>query len=146
MNQKQPAFIVQSLDQARDALTATRAFSCVPLILSTMGYAAALWPAVFQAMIQALRQEFPDRPFTSAVDCGQAPGHAMAALRCDVEGLVIDGDEDAVERIRDMANQKNCMVYSPHIYEGEVLEMTSDQDMISVCDSFLSARYERNDA
>jgi hypothetical protein len=141
MDRETPAFIVQSLDQARDALTAARAFSCAPLLLSPQGYAATLGAAVFQAMIHTLRREFPNTPFANALDCGLEPGHALAALRAGVEGVVIGGNAKALIRIKDMAAQSDCMVYSPDIYEGEVLVMC--QDRPSECHDFLTAWHER---
>ena len=144
MSQTTPAFIVQSLDQARTALMATRAFSCAPLILSTPGYAAVMGAAVFQTMIDALRRETPDFLFTSAVDCGHEPGHALAAFRVGVEGVVIGGNTVALNRIKDMAGQINCMVYSPEIYEGYVLDMNSELDMATTCHGFLTDWHVRN--
>ncbi len=144
MDQSSPVFIVHTLDHARAALTAARAFSCVPLLLSTRDYAAVSGAAVFRAMIDTLRNELPDIKFTSALDCADAPGHALAALRSGVDGIVLGGNAEARARIIDMAAQTKCIVYSPDIYEGEVLVIGSVTDAPEACHRFLCAWSERN--
>src|SRR5258708_4061632 len=44
--------------------------------------AASFYGAGYLAALQdRAREEFPDVPFTLVIDCGDAPGHALACLR-----------------------------------------------------------------
>lgn len=126
MDNKTPAYVVQSLDQARAALLMARDFPCAPLLLSTPGYAAVMGAAVFQAMMSELTQEFPDNQFTSALDCGDAAGHALTAIRLGVSGIVLTAHPEAFNRIKDMAAQSNCVVYSPAVYDNAHRDTSSD--------------------
>ena len=48
------------------------------------------------------RKEFTDVPFTLVVDCGDAPGHALACLRAGVKLISMDPMND---KIADIARQ-----------------------------------------
>ena len=54
------------------------------------------------AFAQDARQEFPDVAFTLVVDCGDAPGHALACLRAGVKLISMDPMN---EKIADIARQ-----------------------------------------
>jgi hypothetical protein len=73
--------LVHSLDDARTALAAAAALD-VPLTLASApgagGYAGPAW---FGELIAAARGEYPAVAMTAVLDCGDAPGHVMAAVR-----------------------------------------------------------------
>jgi hypothetical protein len=82
---------VHSLDHARLALAAARAVGLPIALRSAEGaasYAGAGW---FAAMIAAAKKEFPDVEFTASLDCGAAPGYALAALREGIERVRVRG-------------------------------------------------------
>ncbi len=66
------------------ALLAARANGTAPVLL-TPEDAASRYGAGYLGALQArARREFPDVAFTLIVDCGDAPGYALACLRAGV--------------------------------------------------------------
>jgi hypothetical protein len=81
-----PAVTIHGLDHARMALAPGRGV----LLLSAPGaalYAGCGW---WQALMVAARAEFPATPMADLLDCADAPGRAMEALRIGVRGIVLD--------------------------------------------------------
>jgi hypothetical protein len=79
------AVIVHGLADARTALKDGAPVT----LLSAPGaglYAGCLW---WRALVAAARGTFPDTPATDILDCADASGMAMAALRADVTRLVL---------------------------------------------------------
>ncbi|HTN09901.1 MAG TPA: hypothetical protein VL154_02915 [Acetobacteraceae bacterium] len=81
-----PAVMVHGLDQARLALALGR-----PLVLvsapAAAGYAGCLW---WRALADLAAAEAPGLVAADVLDCGDAPGWAMAALRVRCHMLVLD--------------------------------------------------------
>lgn len=73
--------VVHSLAHARAALKAAAELQC-PLLLASApaaaGYAGVAW---FGELIAAAQAEHPDVALTALLDCGDAPGRVMEALR-----------------------------------------------------------------
>ncbi len=93
-----PAVIVHGLADARTVL----AQGAPVTLLSAPGaasYAGCLW---WREMIAAARDAYPAVVMTDVLDCADAPGLAMAALRSGVVRRVLAGEVpawDAVARI-----------------------------------------------
>ena len=93
-----PAVVVHDLAQANAALAAGLALT----MLSAPGagcFAGAGW---WRALVAQARATHPDTPCQDVLDCADAPGHAMAAIRL---GQAI-GDHGDRDRIR---NQKTTV-------------------------------------
>ena len=72
---------VHGIDEARAACDAAK-IAGVPIALWSPPFGAArMGPLWFQQMIALIGEEFPDVPVDAVLDCGDAPGHALAALR-----------------------------------------------------------------
>jgi hypothetical protein len=83
----------------RDALLAARAAGRAPTLVSPPN-AAALYGAGFLAALESrARREFPDIDFAFVVDCGDAPGHALACLRSGLRRLSLDSPHERLENI-----------------------------------------------
>ncbi len=81
-----PAVIVHGLPDARAALRPGRTVT----LLSARGaalYAGALW---WRELVAAARAGHPATPAQDVLDCADAPGAAMAALRAGQILLVLD--------------------------------------------------------
>ncbi len=81
-----PAVIVHGLSDARAALRPARPVT----LLSAPGapaFAGVLW---WRELIAAARAAHPATPVQDVLDCADAPGHAMAALRVGQRLLVLD--------------------------------------------------------
>src|SRR5215470_17058828 len=80
------AVVVHGLDHARTALRPGLPVT----LLSAPGagvYAGCLW---WRALVQTAATEFPATPICDILDCADAPGRAMAALRVGQHLLVLD--------------------------------------------------------
>jgi hypothetical protein len=84
------------------ALQAARADGSSPTLV-TPEDAAAFYGAGYLAALQdRAREEFPDVAFTLVVDCGDAPGYALACLRAGVKTISMTEMND---KIADIARQ-----------------------------------------
>jgi hypothetical protein len=94
-----PAVVVHGLAQADAAL----AEGLPVTLLSTPGagaYAGALW---WRELVDAARTAHPSTPCADILDCADAPGHAMAAIRAGQEILVLNPACPAFARIAALA-------------------------------------------
>ena len=82
-----PAVVVHGLVHARAALRPGRAV-CLLSAPAAGRYAGAAW---WRAMVEAAREEAsPEIVVDDILDCGDAPGAAMAALRLGQRVLILD--------------------------------------------------------
>lgn len=84
-----PAVIVHGLHQAEAALAAAGARGV--LLLSAPGAAGFAGPAWFLALAAAALRRHPGPRAEAAIDCADAPGTALAALRAGAGIVVLDG-------------------------------------------------------
>ena len=94
-----PVIVVHGLFDARSALRP--GFPVV--LLSAPGaasYAGCLW---WRELVAAARGLHPATPALDVLDCGAAPGHAMAALRVGQRLLVLDPACPAFSAVADAA-------------------------------------------
>lgn len=97
--------VVHSLDQARAALADANADQPVSLV-SPPGAAGFQGIGWWRALTRALAEEFPDHTIEAALDCGDAPGLALAALRAGVPLVRVDGVGDEMRgRLDDIAGR-----------------------------------------
>ena len=94
--------VVRDWRQARAALTAARAEGRSPILLTPENAAATYGAGYLAALQDRARQEFPDVPFVLIVDCGDAPGYALACLRAGVRTVSMTPHN---EKIADIARQ-----------------------------------------
>jgi hypothetical protein len=83
-----PAVIVHGVADARTALAPGLGVT----LLSAPGaalFAGCLW---WREVTAAARADYPDTPTMDMLDCADASGLAMGALRCGVDRLVLWGD------------------------------------------------------
>jgi hypothetical protein len=97
-----PIVTVRDWRQTRAALDQARADGTSPILL-TPEDAASFYGAGYLAALQnRARREFPDIAFTLIVDCGDAPGYALACLRAGVTTISMNPLND---KIADIARQ-----------------------------------------
>ena len=84
------------------ALLSARANGASPVLVTPEG-AASFYGAGYLGALQArAEKEFPDVAFELIVDCGDAPGHALACLRSGVKRISMSEPND---KIADIAQQ-----------------------------------------
>ena len=96
------AILIRDWRETEAALLKARADGTAPTLV-TPEDAAALYGAGYLAALQErARTEFPDIAFTLVVDCGDAPGYALACLRAGVKLISMTPPND---KIADIARQ-----------------------------------------
>lgn len=103
-------FVVHDLAQTEAALRAGTEAN-VTVILELPPNAGRYWgPAYFLAMIAAARNAVSDAVFDAILDCGDAPGLAIEALRQGVRAVRLDVRPDVAARVTDIAQQLGARV------------------------------------
>lgn len=98
-----PVFQVHGIDDARAALRAAAELGRGVTLVSAPGGAAQGGAAWFKALADLGRDEFPGVTQSWLLDCGDAPGLVLAALRAGVANIVFTGDQDLSEKLRVIA-------------------------------------------
>jgi hypothetical protein len=83
--------IIHSLNHARAALAAAAALDVPVRLASAPGAALQSGPAWFKAVIAEATAAHPHVTLTAILDCGDAPGAVMAALRIGLTQLRFSG-------------------------------------------------------
>jgi hypothetical protein len=94
------AVIIHGWAEAQAALAAARGSLTLVSAPGAAGYAGAAWFAALAAQGEAA---FPHVAQRWVLDCGDAPGHVLAALRAGVRSIVFAGAADARERLANAA-------------------------------------------
>ena len=94
--------MVRDWRQTAAALQSAREEKASPVLITPEG-AASFYGAGYLAALQVRAEtEFPDVDFELIVDCGEAPGHALACLRAGVKRISMSGPN---EKIADIARR-----------------------------------------
>lgn len=92
------AFTVHDADQALAVLAAADAVGRPVLLLSPPGAAAFLGAGFFRALADRARAVHPGADALFILDCADAAGDAMAALRAGVDGIIFKGAGAGADR------------------------------------------------
>ena len=136
LKQNRRAITVISLVQAEFALAAASALGVCVTVISAPNAAQAAGPGWFDAVIAAAQARFPDVKVTAILDCGDAPGHALAALLHGVKAIRYDGP--AAAQIGNIAAQTGAILFrerpaSLDLYDREVAGL----DLLVACRDWL---------
>ena len=97
-----PVILVRDWRTTEAALQAARASGTSPVLITPEG-AASFYGAGYLGALQVRAEtQFPDVAFELIVDCGDAPGHALACLRSGVKRISMSEPND---KIADIARQ-----------------------------------------
>ena len=89
--------VVRDWRTTEAALRAAREDGTSPTLVTPEDAASFYGAGYLAALQERARQEFPDVAFTLVVDCGDAPGHALACLRAGVK-TDLDGPDERQDR------------------------------------------------
>jgi hypothetical protein len=133
------AITVISPAQAAAALAAAAAAGQPVFLLSAPDAAASVGPAWFAALVNRAASRFPKAEGTPLLDCGDAAGYALAALRLGLKAICYDGA--AAARVRDIADQYGAVVLAerPPSLDLETIE-ASGGDMAAACTAWLAVK------
>ncbi|WP_064742492.1 hypothetical protein [Azospirillum sp. B4] len=125
---------VLCLDDARAALAA--AAGAPVHLVSAPDAAGALGAGGWRALLDAIAREFPDAPVTAVLDCGDAAGHALAALALGVTDIRFSGEAAAAARLSDIAQARGGRLHPP---DGEEpLDLRGRRDPVAACRDWLA--------
>jgi fructose/tagatose bisphosphate aldolase len=97
-----PVIVIRDWRSTAAALEAARAQGTSPILVTSEDAAAFYGAGYLAALQQRARREFADIDFTLIVDCGDAPGWALACLRAGVKVISMNPIDD---KIADIARQ-----------------------------------------
>lgn len=138
-----PRLVVHSLPQAVAALAAA-AEADVPVSLESPPEGArSLGAPLFLAIAAAAADRVPAAVFDAVLDCGEAPGLALAALRSGARNLRIAsvgaGSAEAVARLSEIAAACGAQVLKAQPAE-EALDLDGRDDPLAAARDFLRRR------
>jgi 1-aminocyclopropane-1-carboxylate deaminase/D-cysteine desulfhydrase-like pyridoxal-dependent ACC family enzyme len=97
-----PVILVRDWRTTEAELQAARADGTSPILITPEGAASFYGAGYLGALQERAEREFPDVAFELIVDCGDAPGHALACLRAGVKRISMSEPND---KIADIARQ-----------------------------------------
>ncbi len=132
------AVTVHSLSHVRAAVEAAAALGVPVTVLSAPAAAAAGGPGWFRAMVETACAETKAAMVTAVLDCGDLPGHALAALRHGITAIRYDGP--AADRIADIAGQTGAVVLAERPPALDLREVeAAGRNLDAACRAWLAA-------
>ncbi|EKV26498.1 Fructose/tagatose bisphosphate aldolase [Caenispirillum salinarum AK4] len=135
-----PRIIVHSPAHARAALAAAREAGRRVILQSPPRCALIQGAAWFHTLIEAARAQEPGADALPVLDCGDAPGLALAALRDGAEAVRLEVTGSARTAVADIADQLGA-----RLDEGPaapVLDLLDAREPSEACRRFLSSGLE----
>ena len=129
--------IVHGIAHARAAAAAAATLDVPVRIRSAPGaatYGGAGW---FLEMIEIVRAEYPNARIEATLDCADAPGHAMAALRRGAEMIRFRGTRTANEKMTQLADAHGATL---DLARGKPLDLSGISDPQRTCLAWLGRR------
>ncbi len=126
--------VVHGMAHARAALAAATELGVPVRLLSAPGaaaFAGALW---FQRLIAEARREFPDAEFDAVLDCGDAAGLALGALRQGLTPIRFRGPKTVAGRVAAIAERHGAALDDGR---GPALDLARVADPPSACRDWL---------
>ncbi len=102
--------IVHGIAHARAAAAAAATLDVAVRIRSAPGAAAYGGAGWFLEIIEIVRAEYPNARIEASLDCADAPGYAMAALRRGAEMIRFRGTRAAGEKITQLVDAHGAVL------------------------------------
>jgi hypothetical protein len=126
--------VIHSIAHARAVCLATIATdSKTPVSLelwSARHAAASLGPAWFGNIGTIISKEFPDLAIVCVLDCGDAPGNALAALRHGITCIYISAPSAVADKIRAIALHTNADVRTRRPSMPDLMDYSDPSDIL----------------
>jgi len=131
-----PAIVFHDLADAKAALAAAAALGKPVTLLSAPGAASYAGPGWFRAVVEQARATHPDAEAVAVLDCGDRPGHALAALREGVTAIRFSGR--TAGKIEDIVAQYGALVVRDRPEALDLHEVSGDP--AAACRAWLETR------
>lgn len=119
------AITVHNLDHARCALAAASELGVPVTLLSPPHGAGYLGAGYFLALAEKATAEHPDAEASWILDCGDAPGLALGALRLGCAAIRFTGPAPVRKKIADIAKQSGAAIDNRRY---QVLDLLTQDD------------------
>ena len=132
--------VVHGIAHARAAAAAAAALGVPVRLRSAPGaavYAGAAW---FEELLALVRAEFPEAGVEGSLDCADAPGYALAALRRGCRLIRFSGSRRMTARIAAVAEAGGARLDDD---AGPVLDLAGAADPAAACRDWLARGAER---
>lgn len=127
--------VIHSLEHARAAMAAAAEFQMKLILFSAEGAAGNAGPAWFHKLVEAARSEYPRVEVTAVLDCGDAPGYALAALRAGCRAIRFAGRRSLKAKIRTIAESNGAVLCERR---GRMLDLFGERDAEAACRAWFS--------
>jgi hypothetical protein len=128
------AIIVHSLGHALAALAAAEGLGVSVTLASAPGAAAYLGAGYFQSMVEGARDAYPGAAFGAVLDCGAAPGLALAALRQGLPAVCLRAPAKTLAKVAEIAAAHGALL-NPEM--GPALDLEGAPDVAGACRDWL---------
>jgi len=102
--------VIHSLADARAALAAAAALERDVTLMSAVGAGAYAGPGWFKALTDEAMRVVPTARCDTVLDCGAAPGFALAALQRGLRRVRFTGGGEVGLRLRSIADQYGAVI------------------------------------
>ncbi len=128
---------MHGIAHARAAAAAAATLGVAVRIRSAPGAAAYGGAGWFLEIIDIVRAEYPNARIEASLDCADAPGYAMAALRRGAEMIRFRGTKTAGEKIAQLADARGAVLDKSR---AAPLDLSGIGDPESACLGWLGRR------
>jgi hypothetical protein len=119
------AIRVHGLEDALRAGSIAHELGVAITLFSGPDAVASMGPAWFRNIVRRLEHTYPDLDVEAVLDCGDAAGYALAALRSGVKIIRYSGNTSAAKKIKDIAGTYGArLVGRP----SRILDARGEQD------------------
>lgn len=105
--------IVHNLEHMLAALTAAKRLGVTPTLQTPPDAIHYLGAGYLSTMCSMAANQHPDTPFHYVMDCSDAAGYALAALRAGQRWVLFRGDSVVEAKLKSIAEQHNAALLPP---------------------------------
>lgn len=137
------AFVIHDLGHARAALAAAAEFDRPVTLVSASGAASYAGAAWFLRVIARAAAEQPAAKWDAVLDCGDRPGHVLAALRQGATAVRYTGSKATAAKLSAIAARTGARLDTGRL---KALDLRAETDPRAACRSRIggAARGRRN--
>jgi hypothetical protein len=136
LNSAERFIVVHSLGDARTALAAAASLGVGVTLASAPGAGISAGPGWFKAVVEMARDAVPAAEFSCVLDCGDAAGMVLAALRQGLPRVLFTGPDATAARLADIAVQCGAVLERGPLEPR--LDLLDQRDPAALCRDFLA--------
>jgi hypothetical protein len=130
------AIKVHGLGDALKAAAVAQELGVPVTLISAPDAAASMGPGWFSAITKCLGDTYPELELEAVLDCGDAVGFALAALRRGVKAIVFSGGTSTTKKLEDIAHAYNARIMKR---PKQILDPRREQDIDTTLRHWLQA-------